>query len=244
MEHRRGDKTGNERVSERRPPAGVARRRKLGWPGALVALGLASSLWAAGEVQWRETEQLLQPPKGSERVVAEFHFENTGTEPLRFAAVRPSCDCVSAAPDKASYAPGEAGVVRAEFTVAGREGLQEKTIAVTTSEGTARPITLTLRIALPEPIALRPRFLFWRAGEPATSKDIEVVFAEPEQARVLELTGAEPAFRAKLMPDERAGHYRVSITPASTKKIAQATIRLNARIDGIPRVIVLYAAVK
>jgi hypothetical protein len=102
----------------------------------------------------------LRVTPGQEKTVAEFAFRYSGTQPLHFASLPPTCDGLSTAVSKESFAPGQTGTVRVEFTVSGRSGRQEKSVSVTTDDPADQPVTLWLVVDTPEPVALArlPRF--------------------------------------------------------------------------------------
>ncbi|MSU51351.1 MAG: DUF1573 domain-containing protein [Opitutus sp.] len=104
---------------------------------SLLATGFAALTALVGvvceaAVSWSGTAAELRVAPGQDKTVAEFAFRNSGTQPMRFTSLHPSCDCLSATTSKESFAAGEAGVVRVEFTVGGRQGRQEKFVTVTT----------------------------------------------------------------------------------------------------------------
>jgi hypothetical protein len=79
---------------------------------------------------------------------------------LHFASLPPTCDGLSAAVRKESFAPGQTGTVRVEFTVGGRSGRQEKSVSVTTDDPADQPVTVWLVVDIPEPGAMDPTALF------------------------------------------------------------------------------------
>jgi len=219
-------------------------RRFHGFGAGLAALSLASATMAAGNLVWASQEAALQLSSGTKTAVAEYSFRNAGPKTVRILSVAPSCDCVTAKADRAAYAPGESGTIRAEFTVGGSEGHNEKSVNVVTDDDPAHPQRLLLTVDLPEPVALRPRAVFWKTGEPAAEKAVEIVLAEPAKAALGDVQCAEATFAARVEPLTERGHYRVQIKPAATDRLAQATIRLNATVEGQSRVYVIYAVVK
>jgi hypothetical protein len=211
---------------------------------AIAVLAIGPFEAVAGSLSWNSQVSTLKLMAGEKTAVTEFSFRNDTGRPVRILSVMQSCDCVTAKADKTAYAPGERGLIRAEFTVGGSEGRLERFIDVTTDETSGSPHRLRLEIELPEPVTLHPRSVFWRVGETAVEKEIEVVAAEPKTVNVGDVLCTEPAFSVRLLGDAKDGRYRVAIIPASTAKLAQATIRLNATVGGQSRVFVLNAAVK
>ena len=64
-----------------------------------------------------------------------FTFKNTGTANLIIESVHPSCGCTGATlGDKKEYAPGETGEIKVTFNTQGREGINSKSISVTSND--------------------------------------------------------------------------------------------------------------
>ena len=64
-----------------------------------------------------------------------FKFKNTGTANLIIESVHPSCGCTGATlGDKKEYAPDESGEIKVSFNTQGREGINSKTITVTSND--------------------------------------------------------------------------------------------------------------
>jgi len=69
-----------------------------------------------------------------------FKFKNSGNVNLIISSVHPSCGCTGATlGDKKEFAPDEAGEIRITFNTQGREGINSKTITITSND-TKEPI--------------------------------------------------------------------------------------------------------
>jgi hypothetical protein len=178
-------------------------------------------------------------------VGAEFRFVNSGTTTVRFLSIRPSCDCSTASADKAGYAPGESGVIRAEFAPAASEGRIERTIAVTTDDNPDTPTILKIVLETQEAIAVASRNISWGLGDAPVEKSIEIVIAEPGKAAIGGVQVADSTFDARIeATDPARGRYHLNVKPAKTDTLAQAALRLKAVVDGQQRVIVIVAGVR
>ena len=69
--------------------------------------------------------------KAGTKVVHEFKFKNTGTNPLKVYNVKPSCGCTTPDWTKEPVAPGGEGFIKVEFDSAGKTGIQKKSVTVT-----------------------------------------------------------------------------------------------------------------
>ena len=63
----------------------------------------------------------------------EFRFKNTGNQPLVIANVQASCGCTTPDWTKTPVLPGKSGMVRAVYNSAGRPGVFNKTVTITSN---------------------------------------------------------------------------------------------------------------
>ena len=63
----------------------------------------------------------------------EFKFKNTGNQPVVIANVQASCGCTTPDWTKTPVLPGKMGVIRAMYSSAGRPGVFNKTVTVTSN---------------------------------------------------------------------------------------------------------------
>jgi len=81
-------------------------------------------------VQWIDSVQNFGKVVDGEKVIISFHFKNTGKNPLVIEDVSASCGCTVPEKPEAPIAPGESGVIKAEFNSAGRVGFASKDVTV------------------------------------------------------------------------------------------------------------------
>ena len=106
----------------------------------------------------------FDPSPSDEKVVADFHFTNIGTKPVKIKEVHTSCGCTTATLDKDVYAPGEKGKITANFAIGGRTGVQEKTIYVATSDSKEPQLILQFKATIPKLLDIDTIFLNWQRG--------------------------------------------------------------------------------
>lgn len=63
----------------------------------------------------------------------EFKFKNTGNQPVVIANVQASCGCTTPDWTKTPVLPGKSGIIRAMYSSAGRPGVFNKTVTVTSN---------------------------------------------------------------------------------------------------------------
>ena len=63
----------------------------------------------------------------------EFKFKNTGNQPMVIANVQASCGCTTPDWTKTPVLPGKSGIIKAMYSSAGRPGVFNKTVTVTSN---------------------------------------------------------------------------------------------------------------
>jgi len=134
---------------------GWASRRRIRAFGALAALGL---LVAAGPATAQSVE--LEPAvadlgelKYQETGTMEVQLRNTGSEPMRFARVVPSCSCVDGSVDQGIIAPGDAATLTVTMTAIKRSGVLNKKLWVW-PENASRPVEVPVQCTIRDQSAL------------------------------------------------------------------------------------------
>lgn len=110
----------------------------------LLCLAGLTSAYAQGVLTFQE--ELYDFGKVPEGTVAthEFRFKNTGNQPLMIGNVQASCGCTTPEWTRTPILPGKMGIVKAMYSSAGRPGVFNKTITVT-SNTTAPSTVLTIK---------------------------------------------------------------------------------------------------
>ncbi|TGE24946.1 DUF1573 domain-containing protein [Hymenobacter aquaticus] len=74
----------------------------------------------------------------------EFKFKNTGNQPIIIANVQASCGCTTPDWTKTPVLPGKSGIIKAMYSSAGRPGIFNKTVTVTSNAATPSAV-LTIK---------------------------------------------------------------------------------------------------
>ena len=90
--------------------------------------------------------------------VAEFKFTNTGDGLLKITEAKGCCGVVTML-DKTEYAPGESGVLKAEYRSIPKAGLDRKVVYVKSNDKTSPMIALTLKAQMVSKISFAPKRL-------------------------------------------------------------------------------------
>ncbi|MCC6681685.1 MAG: DUF1573 domain-containing protein [Phycisphaeraceae bacterium] len=131
----------------------------------LIIFVMAVPQLASAQLAWEQREVKLDSRLGDEAVEAKFKFTNQGKQPVTITSVKSSCGCATADLEKKVYKPGDSGQVDARFILGDRVGSQSKRIVVRTDSEDSPITTLTIKVDIPEVLRIRPRLVYWRAGE-------------------------------------------------------------------------------
>lgn len=102
--------------------------------GANQEVNTAAQVGAAAEktteIEWIDTNKLIENIEEGQKVEVVFRFKNIGTNPLVIKNVSASCGCtVPERPDK-PIMPGQTGFIKGVFDSEGRPGENHKTLFV------------------------------------------------------------------------------------------------------------------
>jgi hypothetical protein len=110
----------------------------------LFAVLLALGARAQGVITFeKELHDFGSVPEGT-MATHEFKFKNTGNQPVVIANVQASCGCTTPDWTKTPVLPGKSGIVKAVYSSAGRPGVFNKTVTVT-SNASSPSTVLTIK---------------------------------------------------------------------------------------------------
>ena len=101
--------------------------------GTSATTATPASTLAMTEIEFFEDSYNFGEIKQGEKVMHTFRFKNNGSNPLKVENVKPACGCTATDYSKDMIAPGEEGFVEIEFNSKGKNGIQKKTVTVTTN---------------------------------------------------------------------------------------------------------------
>lgn len=209
----------------------------------MILVLLAGGVTVRASLAWKTTDLAMKTKVGQARAEAVYSFRNTGDRPVRIISLDPSCRCVTAAPDKAVCGPGESDEIRVDVALTGFSGRLWRSVAVETDDPHQRYTNLTLTLDIPESVSIKPRFVYWKIGDPADAKSLEISMADPKITALNAVDSENAMFKTRVTAQGN-GRYRLSIRPVTTARAADAPIELKVRIAGVSQVYVVYAAVK
>ena len=188
----------------------------------MILIALAASISRA-ELLWEEPSQQFQRTFDERELTVHFAFHNEGKAPVAVTKVTSSCGCTTADLAKKTYAPGETGSLAAKFVFGGRRGMQSKSIAVTTDDGKTTQLSFSCLIAN-EPVSMLPSFVWWRVGEAAEPKKVDLSLAQGGKVKITAVASSNPRITATLATVKPGEKYTVSIRPADTAQMEAAEV--------------------
>ena len=97
----------------------------------------------------------------TEFVEHDYPIRNAGTLSLEIRSVRASCGCTAVKPSQEVIPPGGEASIRARLDLRGRNGLQQKTITVTSNDPDTPNLTLQLKGTAVQALRAQPGALFF-----------------------------------------------------------------------------------
>lgn len=209
------------------------RNKAIPFLSVLATLSLVGTLSA--QLRFSAETQSQSVEFGQREALYRFEFTNAGESPVTVLAVRAGCGCTATKLDQMTYAPGEGGVIEANFNLVGRTGRQTKTIAVTTDHPTHANHTLSLTAVIPEAVTMNTRGLFWRLNEDAAPKKITVTIDPQFGVKARSILIRTEQFQTELKEIESGHQYEIVVVPVATSERANASGQLMLEgPDGMP----------
>lgn len=192
---------------------------------------LATVLALSAALEFPEPLKEIHAPLDAAKVTAEFSFSNTGDKPVTIRKYDSGCSCMGlrVKDGKLRYAPGESGLLQADFELGNYIGTVDKAIAIWLDDDpTAQPsLKLTVRVHIPVLVALDPKTLHWDLGGDAAPKTIRVTMNGERPTHVTSVSSSSAAFKPELKTIEEGKVYEVTVTPAAIDTPGLAILRIE-----------------
>ena len=189
-------------------------------------LSIIICMTARAELKWDQTSIELHPTAADKQAIGHFKYQNSGSKPVRFKSVRTSCGCTAAQSQKEEVPPGEKGEITATFNIGERTGTQVKTVTVETDEATNQRTVLTLKAEIPQQLEITPNFVFWKQGEKADIKTINVKVGKDFTVKHIKVTSSTPDFQAKV-EEAGNGQFKIDVKPQDTNKVVASMLTIQ-----------------
>ena len=195
-------------------------------PLLAFALSMITCLAGRAELKWEQTSVDLHPAPTDKQAVGHFKYENTGKTPVHFKSVHASCGCTTAQTQKDIVAPGDKGEITATFNIGDRTGTQIKTVTVETDETPNQKTVLTLKAEIPQQLEVTPNFVFWKQGDKADAKTINVKVGKDFTVKHIKVTSSPPDFQTKV-EEAGKGQFKIDVTPQDTNKVVASMLTIQ-----------------
>jgi hypothetical protein len=185
----------------------------------------------ADSLAWEKTKIHTEVMEGEQtEVKAAFPFKNTSDHTVTITSVQTSCGCTTAGLSKRTYAAGERGEIDAVFHPAGRVGLQEKYIIVTTDDPRQAPMRVLFEINITQYFTMTPRYFAWIKGETPSEKLIVLLAASPQPFTDIGVQ-VQPAgsFITRLETVEKGQKYNLYVKPSSTAERLSSAVFVDVK---------------
>jgi len=126
-----------------------------------------------------------------------FQYQNAGKRRCTSSLFHASCGCTTAQSQKEEVPPGDKGEITATFNIGDRTGTQIKTVTVETDEAINQKTVLTLKAEIPQQLEITPNFVFWKQGEKADTKTINVKVGKDFTVKHIKVTSSTRIFKPK-----------------------------------------------
>jgi hypothetical protein len=189
----------------------------------------------AAALDFKEVLKEVHAPADVKKVSADFEFTNHSDKPVTVSKYESTCSCMSVMikDGKLHYAPGESGVVRAEFDMGNFSGAVDKVVALWFDNAPAdRPsLSLTVRVHIPILVSMEPKTVKWDLNGDAEPQTIHVTMNHTKPIKVVKVTSSSAAFMPTLKTIEEGKSYEVIVAPADIKSPGLAVLRIETDCD-------------
>jgi len=221
------------------------RKLTLFFPVLAALVFVLASAPAVCALVWDKTEIKQYAGIGEPLAPYVFTCANTGATAVTIMRILPSCGCLAPVLDKKTLMSGESARLDIGFDRTGLAGEVERFVTIETDEPNHAAYRLVVRADLPEALTLAPRLVFWKRGEKATVKSIDVKTNLPQPVEITRATSNSDGVSVKLVALEAGRHYRLDITPRDTDTPRLTIITLQpAKPFPAGTALVVYAQVR
>src|SRR6266566_6875821 len=192
----------------------------------VFALSIVICGKAQAELKWEQTTIELRPTPAAKQAIGHFKYQNMGDKSVHLKSVRTSCGCTAAQTQKDEVPPGDKGEITATFNIGDRTGTQVKTVTVETDEAINQKTVLTLKAEIPQQLEITPNFVFWKQGEKADIKTINVKVGKDFTVKHIKVTSSTPDFQAKV-EEAGNGRFKIDVKPQDTNKVVASMLTIQ-----------------
>ncbi len=195
--------------------------------GLVLGAFFLSAGAAFATLTFEATELTLKPESGEKKLSGEFVFTNTGDAPVTVTDVSASCGCTTPTPPKEAVAPGAKGVIPVGYSTDGRQGRQQQTIFVKTSDGQTHQLRLV--VELPVRVSFAPRLLVFSKGG-RDAKSATLTFGDDLPVTLVGVESTTPAFEVVETPRVEDAVLKVDLRfTGDSAESARGVVRIRTK---------------
>lgn len=173
----------------------------------------------------------IHAPADAKVVTAEFEFTNRTDKPVRIVKYDAACSCMALKikDSKLRYAPGESGVLRADFEMGNFSGTVDKVVALWLDDDpTDQPsVKLTVRVHIPVLVSLEPKTLKWDLNGAGEAQTIRITMNHDSPIRVTTVNSSSAAFQHELKTIEDGKLYELIVKPVEIGSPGLGILRIE-----------------
>lgn len=203
-----------------------------------IAFGIWLSLMvlvSAAGLDFPETIKEIHAPADAKTITADFEFTNRSGKDVTVREYKSTCSCMSVQikGGKLRYAPGEAGLVRANFDMGNFSGEVDKVVAIWLDGDPAdKPsLSLTVRVHIPVLVSMEPKTLKWELNGKAEPQTIRIQMKHSKPIRIRSVNSSSEAFQHDIKTIEEGKSYELIVTPTAINTQGMAVIRVETDCD-------------
>ncbi len=198
---------------------------------SVIFIWLISACLAWAGLEFEIKDQEIDAPIGAVKVTADFPFTNKTKEEITISKAAPDCSCmgVGIKGGKFTYAPGESGLIRAEFDMGNFTGSVDKQVAVwLKGDPVEKPsIHLKVKVNIPELIELSSKSVKWTVGKEPEPQTIRVEMKDTQPVHITGFTSTSKDYAVEIIEIEKGKTYDIKITPTDWKNPGFTMISLK-----------------
>ena len=183
-----------------------------------VGIGAFLISEVSAQLEFEKKSLHLKAEFGQLEIPAKFRFQNASDKPVTITKIQTSCGCLKALSNAEIYQHGEEGTIEVVFSTAGRKGIEEKVVTVSTDSQTEPTARLTVSVEIPTPIQIEPEMTSWSMGEKPTPKTVTLTILQPTPIKVTKASSSRKAISVSTKVIEEGRKYEFQLTPLSTEK--------------------------
>lgn len=200
----------------------------------LLTVILSSLLHA--ELVFDTQKKEIHAPPDAQKIVCDFSFENKGKEVVKIDRYQSTCSCMSVQINqggKLEYAPGEKGVLRANFDMENFTGEVDKNVLLWLAgdKESTPSFVLVVHVVIPVLVDVQPRTLEWQGKGPWEAKVMKIRMNHSEPIDIVRTTLQNPCFEWEMKTIEKGKEYELIVKPVEKPDTAPGMAVIHIETD-------------